>query len=541
MARCSVTVVASLVLLGAWAGTAAAASPKTSAEIVAGRFVATPEQPDTIWYVHPKHQTRQSVRSGEDLTSIIERSGVTVGPAEFDAIADGTDPQAFDERLAKKLRGRLLLDPATGWQWFVHPKDGKRYRVRSAAQLLTVLPLARLGVSSANLGKIPTAEDPSEGDPKLRQRLKGRVLWHVGDGSLWYVSPKDRRRYPLADEADAAVILKGHFLGITPARLASIPEATQALHPRPAVFRKYSGRFLTPSFDPQDLWYVSPRTKQRIRVEPANLPSLLVAEQTFITTVGLAAIHLTGEAEYTETSVATARGSFQVKRLEADLSLPGMTILTVGGNDETCIDGCLTFSVGDYARQYQGVAAINGSYFCPGTSASCADKTESYYSPLFHSGSQLMINQEQVPTSPYPLLAFDTANRPYYYPRASEFGSPAEFQARTGATLQAAIANWPALIEQRVNVVASQLLDSGQRNDRALRVVLGVKGRTLALLLVSRATVIDAAAVAETFGFDYAINLDGGSSAALWRYGEYLTGPGRPVPNAMIIQRSPSV
>ncbi len=517
----------------------AQAATKTAAEIVAGRFVVSVEQPTQVWYTHPTTKTRQVLGTWEDLQAVVDRSGAVIPAKEFSEIANDLTGQTFDDRLRQKLKGRLLLDPATGWLWYVSPKDLKRYRIGSPKDARRVFDLAKTGISQKNLDKIPTSDQASDENRALRKRLAGSVAWNVADGSQWYISVKDLKRYPLATTEQIATVLASQKFGVTATKLATIPQGTDALAPKSATLRKYSGRFVSPSFAPDEVWYVSPKSKVRIRVQADTLSSLVEGQKVTITVYGLASIAMVGEAEVTDATVETSRGSFVVKVLSSDLSLPGLKILTVAGDDDTCVDKCTTKSVGQFAIQYNGIAGINGGYFCPGGTAGCIDKSDSFYGQFYHSGSGVLLNEDLLPASVYPMLAFDANNVPYFYEQALTFVSLDHFTATAGAALQAAIANWPALIVRGVNVVDSQLLDSGQRNTKAVRVVLATKGKTVYFFVINAATVVDAAAVVETFGVDYAINLDGGSSTGLWRYGQYLKGPGRTVPNAIVIARTP--
>lgn len=529
-------VFSSLALLGALARPAGAAEP-TSAQIVAGRFVVVPGSPE-VWFVHPVLQTRERVATWDDLVRVASRSGATIPLATFVRVPADAQPVTGTAAMARRLRGRLALDVTSGNLWYVSPKDGRRHFLRTATQAKTVFQSQRYAVSAATLAKLPVADDDSPGDDKLRRRLAGRVLWSVSDGSLWYLSPRDRRRYPLNTVADIQAVFAGQALGVRPHNLAAVAVSTDPLHPSQSVARTYAGQFLRPSTDPDQLWYVSPRSKRRQLMTAETLAASLAAERTAITARGLASIAMLGEADYEERSMTTDTGTFDVQIVASDLSLPGLAIFTLGGDLDTCIDACLAQSVGAFAAAVSGIAAINGGYFCPASDADCADKTDSYYGPLLHSVSRNLINADLLGSTPYPLLLWDTDNRPYYLGRASELGSVAAFEASRGVTLRAAIANWPALVEGGVNVVGSQLLDAGQRSTRATRVALAVRGRSVLFVVVQRATVIDLAGVMATLGVDYAINLDGGSSTALWRYGEYRRGPGRNVPNAIVIART---
>lgn len=531
----------SLIITGAglMASSSALAAAKTAAEIVAGRFVATPENPALIWYVHPKLQTREQVTDWAGIARVSEKSSATVTLKEFTQIpadaAAATSNQAFTD----KMKGRILLDVSTGTQWYVSPRDGKRYPLRNAASVLTMLKNAKLGISQKNLDKIPLAGDVSQDNLTFRKKMRGRVLWNVQDGTYWFVSPKTLTRYPLETEADAEALRVDQYLGVTASKLNSIAQYSDTQKVNSKTIRKYSGLFIRQPLEPAQLWYVSPKTKKRMLVTEAEAAAFIQSQIVSITAKGLAEIRLVGEADYEERTVTTERGTFAVKVLTSDLGLPGLEILTLGGDLDTCETACLTFSVGQYAAEAgAAIAAINGGYFCPGNAASCADKTDSYYGPLYHSTARTMINQDQVASSPYPMLAWDTRNRLQYYPQAALFGSPEDFVLAHGASVRAAIANWPALVENGVNVIDQQLLDSGQRNTKTTRVALAVQGTHVKFIVAESATVIDLASVVVAVGADYAINLDGGSSTGLWRYGQYLHGPGRTVPNAIVIRRT---
>ena len=54
------------------------------------------------------------------------------------------------------------------------------------------------------------------------------------------------------------------------------------------------------------------------------------------------------------------------------------------------------------------------------------------------------------------------------------------------------------------------------------------------LVIASSASVQNLAAIFETLGAEYAMNLDGGGTAAMYYDGEYKVGPGRLLPNAIL-------
>jgi exopolysaccharide biosynthesis protein len=101
--------------------------------------------------------------------------------------------------------------------------------------------------------------------------------------------------------------------------------------------------------------------------------------------------------------------------------------------------------------------------------------------------------------------------------------------------LQAALSSSPIMVEQGNNVLNLNHLDTKQATVKSYRGFIGWKGRTITLGIVRGATVIDSAAVAAAMGLDYAVNLDGGGSTAMIQNGSYVLGPGRNLPNAILL------
>jgi exopolysaccharide biosynthesis protein len=101
----------------------------------------------------------------------------------------------------------------------------------------------------------------------------------------------------------------------------------------------------------------------------------------------------------------------------------------------------------------------------------------------------------------------------------------------------AGIANFPPLLVHSGQVAITDAdLDAAQKN-RGLRGALGVDGSNLYLAVVSGASIMDAAYTLKALGATEALNLDGGGSSALYIGGAYKVGPGRSLPNAVIVTR----
>ncbi|MEY4745121.1 MAG: hypothetical protein RL272_1066 [Candidatus Parcubacteria bacterium] len=132
--------------------------------------------------------------------------------------------------VAETVRGRILLDvERNGEAWYVTPMPAERHYLGRPDDAFAVMRELGLGISDADLAKIPAEGDADDGDPALRERVAGRILLQVeAHGEAWYVDPADRRRRYLGRPDDAFAVMRGLGLGITSEDLAAIPIATAA-------------------------------------------------------------------------------------------------------------------------------------------------------------------------------------------------------------------------------------------------------------------------------------------------------------------------
>jgi len=92
------------------------------------------------------------------------------------------------------------------------------------------------------------------------------------------------------------------------------------------------------------------------------------------------------------------------------------------------------------------------------------------------------------------------------------------------------------------SVIAMQTLlvsggnPTGAVGGKGAKTFIGTKGSTVYIGVVYGATLNEAGVVLKTMGIDNALNLDQGGSTALW-YGGYKAGPGRNLPNAIVLVR----
>lgn len=236
-------------------------------------------------------------------------------------------------------------------------------------------------------------------------------------------------------------------------------------------------------------------------------------------------------------TIVTSRGSFSAEIITLHRSR--FEMITDTGNTSDCADDCTTKTLADYATENAATIGIHGTYFCPPDYADCATKTNRFLGPVFNSAEDTMINASDLRIHEGPMIASATDGRYFFFHRTSEFGnSVAAFESTNGVTLSAALANYPSLVENGTIVVESEArLAETQPAVKAVRGGIGFNDRFVYLVIVRNATVIDLAYVMQTLGSKYALNLDGGGSAALWYEGSYKFGPGRTLPNAILFKQ----
>jgi len=131
----------------------------------------------------------------------------------------------FEERIS----GHILLDVENfGEAWYVYPGTGRRFYLGRPQDAFDIMRFLGLGITNADLDKIPTSNDDFEGDMALRERLSGYILLQVEEnGEAWYVYPGDLKRYYLGRPADAFQLMSDLGLGISEGDLANVPTSQE--------------------------------------------------------------------------------------------------------------------------------------------------------------------------------------------------------------------------------------------------------------------------------------------------------------------------
>lgn len=235
--------------------------------------------------------------------------------------------------------------------------------------------------------------------------------------------------------------------------------------------------------------------------------------------------------------VMTERGSYTVTLVQ--LQRDRFQMLTDTANQSDCTDSCPVKSLADYASADSATIGIHGSYFCPPEYPECVGKTNTFLAPFFNSQERQMLNAGSLAVHEGPMIAATTDGQYFFYHRTKNFGaSVSAFEAAHHATLGAALANYPSLVENGAIVVLDEArLDQGQRTTQTVRGAIGFNDHFVYLVVAQKATVVDLASIMKALGATNALNLDGGGSAALLYDNAYLVGPGRSLPNAVLFKK----
>ncbi|MBU0708978.1 phosphodiester glycosidase family protein, partial [Patescibacteria group bacterium] len=229
---------------------------------------------------------------------------------------------------------------------------------------------------------------------------------------------------------------------------------------------------------------------------------------------------------YAQISVSTERGIFIVNLIKHPLN--EIRVLTLTANNENCANNCPTKSLAQYVSENSGFAGIHGSYFCPPDYATCTNKTNSYDFAVYNSALGKWLNENSLGWTNMGLLTFaeTQASLQNFYVYEPEYTTP---------SVTAAIQNYPSLVYNN-QIVAGNFNLTSYQETKGYRGAIGFNNTTLFLAITSNTSVSDLAYVMKALGASYSLNLDGGGSSAMYYQGSYRVGPGRSLPNAIVLQ-----
>lgn len=227
-------------------------------------------------------------------------------------------------------------------------------------------------------------------------------------------------------------------------------------------------------------------------------------------------------AGFSRQRVSTDVGDFVVDLIAGDLSSTRVIVDTAADSD--CGNDCPVLPLATYVQRNGGYAGINGSYFCPASYPSCADKKNSYDTLAMNSKKTYFNSDNNVYSSVPAVIFGDGFVR--FVGRSSDWGRD--------TSVNGVLANQPLLVSGG-NVVFGGDGDP-KKGSKGTRSFVAHKGSTVYIGVVYSATVAESARVLKALGMDSALNLDSGGSTALY-YNGYKAGPGRNIPNAIVFVR----
>ncbi len=225
---------------------------------------------------------------------------------------------------------------------------------------------------------------------------------------------------------------------------------------------------------------------------------------------------------YSYTTVQSEKGRYSVNLIKVPLS--SVKVKTVSAASSDCKNNCPTKSLAEYVRENGGYAGMNGTYFCPPDYKECGGKVNSFDYALYDSQDKKWLNKGALTWFKTGLMTFN-GNSARFYKKSSDYG---------GDGVTAGISNYPSLLKGGEIVVKDSDLTAYQKI-KGSRGVIATDGKNLYLALIYNATMEEAAYAIRALGAKDALNIDAGGSSAMYINGGYVVGPGRSLPNAIVL------
>lgn len=232
---------------------------------------------------------------------------------------------------------------------------------------------------------------------------------------------------------------------------------------------------------------------------------------------------------YSSLSVKVPAGTFGVHLIKERLA--NVTVRTVTAGRESCRSDCPAKPLADFVRENGAFAGMNGTYLCPPDYVECAGKVNSFDYAVFDTNLGDWVNRPALVTQ-NGLVVFN-GKAVKFYRRAHVY---AQDRVLSRAPLTAALTMYPLLLLNG-NVIDSEREQSAVQKQKATKGAIGLDAEHVYLALITGATVTDAAHVLQALGVRDALNLDGGGTSAMWIGGSYKVGPGRLLPNAIVLTK----
>jgi hypothetical protein len=270
-----------------------------------------------------------------------------------------------------------------------------------------------------------------------------------------------------------------------------------------------------------DLFTLLSKALDSLLAKKKEAEKLAAAKAAAAAVLSPVAAQSSGGVTYERKNIQTSIGTYTADVLTVDMNRVKVKTFTANEND--CAADCPLKSLASYVAENGGIAGINGTYFCPADYASCATVKNSFNTLVFDYRSKKYLNSDQNKFSVNPLISF-YPDGAHYYTQALGFGRD--------TSANGVISNHPTLVHGG-GVATNVNLDAKSAGAKTTRGGIGFRGKTLWAVMTRGATVPESGYVFVALGAEYAMNLDGGGSSALY-FGGYKVGPGRNLPNAVV-------
>lgn len=205
--------------------------------------------------------------------------------------------------------------------------------------------------------------------------------------------------------------------------------------------------------------------------------------------------------------------------------LGSATVVTDTASDDDCGSDCPVKPLAQYVSENGGRGGMNGTYFCPPDYSSCAGKINTFDFPVWNNRKKKWMQSDKLFWNGRGMMVFRSGSA-QFFPNAAGAGALSDI---TGG-----IVNYPSLVSGGKIILDEGALSENLKT-KGSRSGIGFGSGKLFLVAASSANMQDLAGIFLSLGATDALNLDGGGSVALYN-GGYKRGPGRNLPNAVIVK-----
>lgn len=180
-----------------------------------------PSQPSSVPLSQPQ---QQQTLTSPSFSSTMMQSKV-VAPLNDFVQREKKLVSKIDTALVNRLKGKIMLQVQdNGEAWYIDPASAKRYYLKDGTAAFALLRRFGLGITNADIAKIPIEGTVARSTHSLSERLKGRiVLQSQSRGESWYINSATGLRHYLRNGDEAYRIMRKLGLGIATAELRKIP------------------------------------------------------------------------------------------------------------------------------------------------------------------------------------------------------------------------------------------------------------------------------------------------------------------------------